>query len=312
MGANIGIVKPDLQSLARIGDRLTFVYLEKCKINRENAAITVRDQEGVTYIPAAMVSVLLLGPGTDISHRAIELIGDAGLTIIWVGEHGIKYYASGRSLTNHSRLLLKQAEYVTHEKKHIAVARKMYQLRFPNEDTSRLTMQQLRGREGSRIRKIYRELSKKWNVAWSGRDYKPGDYEKSDLVNQALSAGNACLYGLAYAVIVSLGCSPGLGFVHVGHELSFVYDIADLYKAETTIPIAFEIAATEKEDIASLTRRRLRDEFKNGHILQRMVKDIKFLLSEEEFVEDFESPLYLWDNFEGLKEYGVLYQESIN
>lgn len=306
-----GVEKPGIQALPRIRDRMTFLYLERCRISRDNGAILVADQNGITSIPAAAVSVLLFGPGTDVTHRAMELIGDVGVTVIWVGEHGVRYYACGRALTNHSTLLIQQAQLVSNEKKHIQVARKMYQMRFPEEDVSRLTMQQLRGREGSRIRAVYREQSKKWNVPWHRRDYRPEDYESGDPVNKALSAGNVCLYGLAHAVICALGCSPGLGFVHVGHELSFVYDIADLYKAETTIPIAFELASEDIEDIGSAARRRLRDVLRKGQILDRMVHDIKALLSEEEFNEDdYESTLYLWDNIQGELEYGVSYKEA--
>lgn len=302
-----GIKKPDLQALGTIKDRITFVYVERCKISRDNGAITVHDEQGTKAIPAAMITTLLLGPGTDISHRAVELIGDAGVTIIWGGEHGVRFYASGRALTNHSTLLLKQAKYVSNEKLHVQVARKMYQLRFPEEDVSKLTMQQLRGREGSRIRKIYKQQSEKWNVKWNGRNYDPEAYEKGDTVNKSLSAGNACLYGIAHAVICALGCSPGLGFVHVGHELSFVYDIADLYKAEITIPIAFEIASGLIEDVDGETRRKVRDALKNGKILDRMVHDIKWLFSDDFKEEDYQSTLYLWDNQEGEKEHGVSY-----
>ncbi len=290
---------------------MTFIYLEHCKINRDNGAITVKTQSGITNIPAAAISVLLFGPGTDVTHRAMELIGDTGVTVIWVGEHGVRYYAHGRALTNHATLLLKQAQLVSNEKKHIQVARKMYQLRFPNEDVSKLTMQQLRGREGSRIRSLYREQAQKWNVAWGRREYKTDDYQSGDPVNKALSAGNACLYGLAHAVICALGCSPGLGFVHVGHELAFAYDIADLYKAETTIPIAFELASEKPDDIGSAARRRLRDEMRKGHILDRMVHDIKFLLSDDEWQEeDYKSTLYLWDNVQGELDHGVSYAEE--
>ena len=301
------IEKPSIGELPRVDDRITFLYLEKCKINREDGAITVKDSQGTTYIPAAMISVILLGPGTEISHRAVELIGDTGVTIVWVGEHGVRYYASGKPLTNHSSLLLKQAEYVSNEKKHIQVARKMYQLRFPNEDVSKLTMQQLRGREGSRIRNLYKQLSEKWKVKWTGREYKTEDYSASDPVNQSLSVGNACLYGLAHAVISALGLSPGLGFVHVGHEQSFVYDVADLYKAETTIPVAFEVAASESQDREGDTRHKLRDVFKQGQILDKMVRDIKYLLSDDDKAEDYESTLYLWDNLKGNQDHGVLY-----
>jgi CRISPR-associated protein Cas1 len=81
---------------------------------------------------------------------------------------------------------------------------------------------------------------------------------------------------------VALGCAPGLGFVHVGHECSFVYDIADLYKAEVTIPIAFEVAAQAPEDLPAVVRRRVRDAMVEHHILERMVHDIRWLLLTEE------------------------------
>lgn len=308
---NKGIEKVELNQMPRIQDRLTFIYLEKCKINRENSAIKVTDEEGVTFIPVAAISVLLLGPGTDVTHRAMEILGDMGVTVIWVGEHGVRFYAYGKSLTHKATLLIKQAELVSNEKKHVMVARKMYQLRFLNEDVSKLTMQQLRGREGSRIRSLYKALSEKWGVTWNGRSYDPDDFSNGSDVNKALSAGNVCLYGLAHAVICALGCSPGLGFVHVGHELSFVYDVADLYKAETTIPLAFELASEKYEDIASETRRRIRDIFKTGHILERMVKDIKYLLSEDNIsLYDEKSVVYLWDNIGNNLPHGTLYLDD--
>lgn len=311
MERKFGIEKPTLNQLPRIQDRMTFIYLERCKLSRDNGAIKVMDNDGITYIPAASVSILLLGPGTDVSHRAMELMGDAGITVIWVGEHGVRFYACGRALTHHSTLLMKQAEMAANEKKHISVARKMYQMRFENEDVSKLTMQQLRGREGSRIRTIYRQLSKEWGVEWNGRNYDPDKYEEGDEVNKSLSAGNTCLYGLAHAVICALGCSPGLGFVHVGHELSFTYDVADLYKADTTIPLAFELASKKLEDIGSETRRRLRDIFIEKRILERMVRDIKYLLSEEEFnQQDHNSALYLWDNKGDFQKHGRLYSSD--
>lgn len=234
------------------------------------------------HVPAASISALLLGPGTRITHRGMELIGDSGVTVVWVGENGVRYYASGRPLTHRAGLLMRQAALVSNMRSHLSVARKMYQMRFPEDDVSGLTMQQLRGREGARVRRIYRQASEKWNIPWNGRQYDPEDYAAGDPVNQALSAGHACLYGLAHAVIAALGCSPGLGFVHVGHECSFVYDAADLYKAETTIPIAFEIAAQNAPDIGAAVRRRMRDEMMRLHLLERMTKDIQFLLNEEE------------------------------
>lgn len=300
-----GIIKPDLQALPQIRDRMTFLYLERCTIGREDGAITVTEERGCVHVPAASISVLLLGPGTRITHRGMELIGDSGVTVIWVGENGVRYYASGRPLTHRAGLLMRQAALVSNMRSHLNVARQMYQMRFPNEDVSALTMQQLRGREGARVREIYRRESAKWHVPWNGRQYSPEDYEAGDAVNQALSAGHACLYGLAHAVIAALGCSPGLGFVHVGHECSFVYDVADLYKAETTIPVAFEIAAQNVDDVGGAVRRRMRDEMMKQHILERMTHDIQTLLNaESEAVEG--NLVRLWDE-SGTVQNGISY-----
>lgn len=303
-----GMLKPDLQALPQIRDRMTFLYLERCQINRQDSAITVIDEDGIVLIPAAAISVLLLGPGTTVTHRAMESIGDAGVCIIWVGEHGVRYYASGRPLTHKAGLLMRQAALASNQKQHLEVVRKMYQLRFPGEDISHLTLPQLRGREGARVRSAYRRAAEEWGIDWNGRVYDPENFAEGDAVNQALSAGHACLYGLAHAVIVAMGCSAGLGFVHIGHENSFVYDIADLYKAETTIPIAFEIAAQQPDDLPAMTRRRVRDTFVQQHILERMVRDIKWLLSDSEGNSPpEEDTVLLWNNQREALRNGVSY-----
>lgn len=318
MQIDAGMIKPELEELPQISDRMTFVYLEHCVINREESAVKVTDLDGDVFIPAAAITTLLIGPGCKITHRAMELIGDSGIGAIWVGEHGIRYYAHGRALNSHTRLLLKQAELVSNTRKHLDVVRKMYQMRFPGEDVSGLTLQQLRGREGSRVRAAYRAYSKKWDIPWNGREYDHDDFTSGTPVNQALSAGNVCLYGLAHSVICALGCSAGLGFVHVGHECSFAYDIADLYKAETTIPIAFEMAAKVRDefndrtpsDFSGMVRRRLRDEIVKHRLLERMVHDIKYLLSDAETQTDEGNAVYLWDNIKGNIENGRQYREK--
>lgn len=310
-----GIIRPELQALPQIRDRMTFIYLERCTLSRQDSAITATDERGCVHIPAASISVMLLGPGTRVTHRAMELIGDAGVSVAWVGEQGVRYYAGGRALTHGARLLIRQAELVSNTQLHLKVVRRMYQMRFPGEDVSRLTMQQLRGREGARIRSIYRRESKRWDIKWNGRAYDPNDFASGDSVNQALSAGHACLYGVAHAVISALGCSPGLGFMHVGHECSFVYDVADLYKAEVTIPQAFETAASEdRDDVPAVMRRKTRDAFTKCHILERMVRDIRtLLLTEEELSEDNCDILYLWDNKQGTVDsahaYGIVEED---
>ena len=309
-----GMQKAELQALPQMRDRMSFLYLERCIINRQDGAITVTDTRGTVHVPAASLGVLMLGPGTTVSHRAMELIGNTGTSVIWVGEQGVRYYAHGRPLTHSARLLISQAALVSNTRTRIAVARQMYQMRFPDEDVSALTMQQLRGREGARVRSVYRKASQTAGVPWNKRTYDPDDFQGGDPVNQALSAAHACLYGLAHSVIAALGCAPGLGFVHTGHERSFVYDIADLYKGELTIPIAFEVAAEAGEDVSAQTRRRVRDAISGGHILERMVKDICQLLrgEGEQETEMYTEILYLWDERGQLTASGVSYQEHEN
>ncbi|MDR1688959.1 MAG: type I-E CRISPR-associated endonuclease Cas1e [Clostridiales bacterium] len=312
---NWGSKKPELQALPQIRERISFLYVERCVLNRQDNAITIADERGIIHVPSAALGVLLLGPGTKVTHRAVELLGESGASIVWVGENGVRYYAHGRPLTHSSRLLCAQAALVSNTRTRLAVARKMYEMRFADEDVSEMTMQQLRGREGARIRSVYRNMSRKTGVPWNGREYDHNNFEASDPVNQALSAAHACLYGVTHSVIAAIGCSPGLGFVHTGHELSFVYDIADLYKAEITIPIAFEIAAKHKapDDIGALTRRAVRDAISSGHILSRTAQDIAALLSTSEEKFDFEvDVLHLWDEKNGFVRNAVSYGRELD
>ncbi|RYM91472.1 subtype I-E CRISPR-associated endonuclease Cas1 [Bifidobacterium animalis subsp. lactis] len=291
-----GARPPELGELVRCEDRISFVYFEHCIINRKDNAITVTDHTGTIYVPAASLSVLMLGPGTNVTHQAMTVIGENGATVVWVGERGVRMYAFGKPLTHSSALLQQQARLGSNTRKRLAVARAMYQMRFPGEDVSKLTMQQLRGREGARIHKVYRAMSKETGVEWDKRTYNPQDYDDSNDINKALSAAHTCLYGIAHSVIVALGCSPGLGFVHVGHERSFVYDVADLYKAELSIPVAFRTVAKEPDDISSAVRLAMRDAVYDLSIMTRMVKDIRALLGVSyNEAEESADHVGLWD-----------------
>lgn len=306
---------PELQELPQLRERLSFLYVERCVINRQDGAITVTDERGIVHVPAAVLGVILLGPGSRVSHRAIELLGDAGVTAIWVGERGVRYYAHGKPLTHSSRLLVAQARLVSNTRTRLAVAREMYQMRFPAEDVSGMTMQQLRGREGARVRTIYRRMAQKTGVLWNGREYDPKDFAASDPVNMALSAAHACLYGVAHSVIVALGCAPGLGFVHTGHERSFVYDIADLYKADVTIPLAFEVAARggTPDEIGSNARRAVRDAISDGRLMERAVRDIRGLLLGDCATEDCAvDTVQLWDEKSGFVKSAVAYGKELD
>lgn len=303
----------ELPELTRAQDRLTFLYLEHCVVHRDANAITATDERGTVHVPAASLGALLLGPGTTVSHQAMVVLAESGSTAVWVGERGVRYYAHGRSLARSATLLRAQAKLVTNQTSRIRVAREMYAMRFPGEDVSTLTMQQLRGREGARVRRRYREEAQLNGIRWTNRQYDPNDFESGDPVNQALSAATTALYGVTHAVIVALGCSPGLGFVHTGHERSFVYDVADLYKSEYAIPCAFAIAAGEYSDIGAETRRAMRDRFYDGALLSRCARDITRLLTGTDPGADADLPdadiVHLWDGGDREVAGGVAYGE---
>ena len=304
-----GIKRPELQALPQIKERLTFLYLEYCRINRQDGAITITDSRGVVHVPAANIGVLMMGPGTNVSHRAMELMGNMGISVLWVGEHAVRYYAHGRALTHSSRMIVRQAELVSNVRSRLAVARQMYQLRFPDEDVSGLTMQQLRGREGARVRSLYRKASQETGVPWHGRQYDPEHFEGGTDINKALSVAHACLYGVCHSAVVALGASPALGFVHTGHERSFVYDIADLYKAQVSIPIAFQVVAARPSDIAGMVRRAVRDQMAKVKLMEEAVHDIRSLILGEfgASQEPQASIIYLWDERDGAVTAGISY-----
>lgn len=310
MKKGMGAKKPELTELARVEDRITFLYIEHADLNKQDSAVTVTDSKGTVFVPAALISVLMLGPGVNVTHRAMELIGDSAMSVVWVGECGVRQYAHGRALNHSSRFIESQAKLVSNTRSRLSVARKMYEMRFPDENFSNLTMEQLRGKEGARIRKVYRDESKRTGVAWKKRQYRVDDFNSATPINKALTEAHQALYGLCYSVIVALGASPALGFIHTGHDLSFVYDFADLYKAKYSIPIAFDMVAKYgDDDIADRTRRAMRDAFHQGKLIKQMVKDLKDLLRIADDYDSIHVVMGLWDDREGLQKYGVQYRE---
>lgn len=306
-----GTPPPKVSELLRAQDRLSFIYVEHAVVHREANAVTASDARGTVHIPAATLGCLLLGPGTRVSHQAMMLLAESGATAVWVGERGVRYYAHGRTLTHSSRFIEAQARLVSSTRTRLAVAREMYSMRFPDEDTAHLTMQQLRGREGARVRRIYREESERTGITWKRRDYKLTDFDDSDVINKALSAAHTSLYGVVHAVLVAVGCSPALGFVHTGHDRSFVYDIADLYKAEVSIPVAFDTAKADPPDIAAATRHAMRDAINGSGLMERCVRDLKALLldGDDEAEEGDGGIVMLWDGHRRAVAGGTNYAE---
>jgi len=269
-------VKPlDLSSLPKFRDGLTFLYMEHIKVDRDQAGIRLSGPEGEFRFPCAEVSTLMLGPGTSVTHAAIFELSKFGCLVIWCGEQGVRFYASGIGETRSAKNLYRQAALWSRKETRLAVARRMYLLRFMDCAVSEgASIEVLRGLEGARVRAVYAKASEEYGVPWSGRSYRKGEWAVADPVNRALSVANTCLYGICHAGIVSFGFSPALGFVHSGRMHSFVYDVADLYKMEVSVPVAFQEARMGIQDLERRVRISMRERFRSGGILKRIEADI--------------------------------------
>lgn len=286
----------DLHALPKFRDSWSYLYVEHCRIDKQDQAIVLHDQAGETAVPCATLSLLMLGPGTTITHAAVTVLAASGCTVVWSGEAGIRFYAQGAGETRSSAGVLRQAQLVSDPGSHLRVVARMYAMRFPEPLEPGLTLQQIRGKEGARVRSIYSRLSHEFGVEWTGRSYDRGRWGDADPVNRAVSAANSCMYGLCHAAIVSIGLSPALGFIHTGKQLSFVYDVADLYKMDITVPVAFQEAAGGADNVESRVRRALRDRFHERRLLPQIVDDVYHLLEldkaqPEESVFDVDAAL---------------------
>lgn len=306
----------DLHLLPKLRDSWSVLYVEHARVDREDSAIVLHDAEGRVAVPCATLSLLMLGPGTSITHAAILVLAESGCLVSWVGEQGIRFYAQGMGETRNSGGLLRQVDLWSDPAAHLGVVVRMYQFRFEDPLDPGLTLQQIRGKEGARVRAAYARLAREYGVEWAGRSYDRGQWNRADPVNRALSTANSCLYGICHAAIVSLGMSPALGFVHTGRQLSFVYDVADLYKMETAVPVAFREAAdagASGRALETRVRHAMRDIFGSEKLLARIVGDLQTLMSlpEEDDAADTATgqPGALWDP-DGLVASGVNHEET--
>ncbi|MGI8550851.1 MAG: type I-E CRISPR-associated endonuclease Cas1e [Dehalococcoidia bacterium] len=309
----------DLHLLPKVRDSWSYLYVEHCKVDQEDKAIALHDARGKVPVPCATLALLMLGPGTTVTHAAIRALADNGCLVVWTGEEGVRCYAQGMGETRSARNLLRQAKLCSDTAERLKVVRRMYEMRFPDPLDPGLSLQQIRGKEGIRVREAYAKASRERGIVWSGRTYRREQWGSADPINRALSAANSCLYGVCHAAIVSAGYSPALGFVHTGKMLSFVYDIADLYKVEITVPLAFAAVAEGTTALEGRVRHACRDAFRMERLLQRIIPDIDRVLggagASEEGGLDFDSdealPGGLWDPGSGAAEGGVNWGERI-
>jgi CRISPR-associated protein Cas1 len=263
-----------------IKDRSSMIFIQYGQIDVKDGAFVVIDQTGERMqIPVGSLACIMLEPGTRVSHAATKLAAQVGTLLVWVGEAGVRVYASGQPGGARSDHLLYQAKLALDDELRLKIVRKMYELRFGEKPPERRSVEQLRGIEGARVRKTYQLLAKQFGIDWKGRRYDPKDWKNGDIANQCISSATACLYGITEAAILAAGYAPAVGFIHTGKPLSFVYDIADIFKFDSVVPLAFKIAKTNPVHPDRAVRQACRDSFRENKILRRIIPTIEDVLS---------------------------------
>ncbi|RLU83022.1 subtype I-E CRISPR-associated endonuclease Cas1 [Streptomyces griseocarneus] len=303
--------------LPRVGDSLSFLYADVVRIVQDDTGVSAETTSAdgdITrvYLPTAALSCVLLGPGTSITQPALATFARHGTTVVCSGSGGVRCYSATTSDALTTRWLEQQVHQWSDPERRLSVAQRMYLKRFNMAVPPSTPLNKLRGLEGQRVKALYKLLAQQHRIGRFRRNYDPSSWDEQDPVNLALSSANTCLYGIVHAAIVALGCSPALGFVHQGKQHAFVYDIADLYKAELTIPLAFSLHDSPYPE--AMARRSFREELRLYKLLPRIVTDIQSLLAPGET-----SPLpdgqavelvNLWDPEVGSVPAGVNYGPS--
>lgn len=266
-------------------DRAQLVFVERAQLDVQDGAFVAVNADGTrTHIPVGGLAGLMLEPGARISHAAVALAARTGTLVTWVGEAGVRLYSAGQPGGARSDRLLWQASIALDPAARLRVVRKMYELRFGEPAPARRSIDQLRGIEGVRVRETYALLARQHGVAWKRRRYDPKDWEAGDIPNRCLSAATACLHGLTEAAVLAAGYAPAIGFLHTGKPLSFVYDIADLWKLDTVVPEAFRIAGQHAKGRLTMqpdraVRLACRDAFRQTGLLAKIIPRIEEVLS---------------------------------
>jgi CRISPR-associated protein Cas1 len=269
-------------------ERTSMVFLQYGEVDVLDGSFVLVDKTGIrTHIPVGSLACIMLETGTTITHAAVKLAAYVGCLLIWVGDGGVRLYASGQPGGARADRLLYQAKLALDEAARLKVVRKMYEIRFGEKPPERRSIEQLRGIEGARVRTMYQLLAQKYRVDWNHRNYDSQNWSSGDIPNRCLSAATACLYGICEAAILAAGYAPAIGFIHTGKPQSFVYDVADIFKFETVVPVAFKVAAEGKGSEESERNVRLgcRDQFRQTKLLEKVIPTIEDVLAAGEMAK---------------------------
>lgn len=267
-------------------DRHGLVWLDRGRLEVEDGClrfVTAGGGElpaGDYQIPHQAVSIVLLGPGSSVTHDALRLLARHGCALAAIGEGGVRFYTAPPLLPDSSAVARAQVRLWADRETRMEVARAMYAIRFGDIVRTR-DIEVLRGREGAHIKESYQLAADRFGIPWHGRRYDRANPNAGDSPNQAINHASSAMTAAASIAVASVAAIPQLGFVHEDSGQSFVLDIADLYRHDILLEIAFG-AAKEADrtgtPVERLVRRRAAKLFHRKSIIPSMIDRIKILV----------------------------------
>ena len=271
-------------------DRHGLVWLSRGHLSVEDGTLRFQtagdgDLESGDYaIPLQIVSILLLGPGSTVSHDALRLCARHGTCLVAVGEDGVRAYTAPPLGPDHSAVARHQAIVWANPEERLAVARRLYAWRM-SEVMPHRELEALRGIEGARMRALYQTIAQQYGVAWKGRRYDRANPDAADVPNQAINHAATAVEAAAAVAVTGVGALPQLGFIHEDSGIAFVLDIADLYRGEVTLPVAFGAVRAHERDPSMPLERHVRrlagKEFRRRKLIPKMIGRIKELFDAD-------------------------------
>lgn len=243
-----------------------------------------RLEAGEYTIPYQGISMVLLGPGSTVSHDALRLLARHGTLLAAVGDDGVRCYTAPPIMPDSSALARRQVTLWSDTRRgRLLVARRMYARRLgvimPHRDIA-----VLRGIEGARVRSLYGQLAQKYRVKWTGRHYDRTDPTGTDDINQAINHAASAVEGAAAIAVTATATIPQLGFIHEDSGQSWVLDIADLYRDSVTLPCAFRamevVQKRPTEPIERIVRKLTGATLRRESVISSMIDAIKALLAD--------------------------------
>lgn len=271
-------------------DRHGLIWLDRGRLEVENGCLRFVTSGGTELkagdyqIPHQSLSIVLLGPGSSITHDALRLLARHGCALAAIGTNGVRFYTAPPLMPDSSALARAQVNLWSNITSRMEVARAMYAIRF-DEIVRVRDIEVLRGKEGARIKRSYHLVAEAYGIAWKGRHYDRTNPTIGDLPNQAINHASSAMRAAAAVAVASVGAIPQLGFIHEDSGQSFVIDIADLYRHDTTLKIAFGAvreADKSQSPIERIVRRRAAKFFRRYEVISSMIDRIKTLINISE------------------------------